>query len=126
MNFIDSGSQNLRFSVMSAELTGSFCTQTSAAFSVKAGSFRGWVDVHFPCEGHIKVRIRGALPDDYLKAPTIQQFVSELLAQLKIKSDETYEATFFKPTKVIEMGKSVNREAMTDRIDIERKHIPPD
>ncbi|MEI8042029.1 MAG: hypothetical protein WCL11_11510 [Verrucomicrobiota bacterium] len=126
MNFIDSGFQNLRFSVMSAELACAFCTQTSAGFSVKAGTFRGWVDVHFPCEGHIKVRIRGALPDDYLKGPAIKQFVSELLAQLKVKSDDTYEATFFKPTKVVEMGKSVNREAVTDRIEIARKHIPPD
>jgi hypothetical protein len=126
MNFLESGIRNLRFSVMSAELTCAFCTQTSASFSVKMGSSCGWVDVHFPCEGHIKVRIRGALPDDYLDASGVQQFVSELLRQLKIQKDETYEATFFKPTKVIEMGKSVNRDGMTDRIEIGRKFVPPD
>jgi hypothetical protein len=126
MNFIESGIPNLRFSIMSAKLTCAFCTQTSASFSVKVGSLCGWVDVHFPCEGHIKVRIRGALPDDYLEASKLQQFVLDLLCHLKIQKDETYEATFFKPTKVIEMGKSVNREGLTDRIEIKRKFVPPD
>jgi hypothetical protein len=126
MNFIESGIPNMRFSVMSAELTCVFCTQTSASFSVKAGNLRGWVDVHFPCEGHIKVRIRGALPDEYLEASRAQKFVSDLFCQLKIQKDETYEATFFKPTKVIEMGQSVNREGVMDQIEIERKFAPPD
>jgi hypothetical protein len=126
MNFLESGIQNMRFPVMAAELSCAFCTQTSASFSVKVGSLSGWVDVHFPCEGHIKVRIRGALPNDYLEASKLRQFVSDLLRQLQIQKNETCEATFFKPTKIIEIGKSVNRQGMADRIETERKFIPPD
>jgi hypothetical protein len=125
VNFIESGILNMRFSVMSAELNCAFCTQTSASFSVKVKGFSGWLDVHFPCEGHVKVRIRGALPEDYLEASKIQRFVADILGQLRIQPDETYEATFFKPTKVIQMGKSVNREGVTDRIEIQRKFVPP-
>jgi hypothetical protein len=126
MNFLESGIQNLRFSVMAAELTCAFCTQTSASFLVKVGSLSGWIDVHFPCEGHIKVRIRGALPDAYLEASKIHVFVVELLHQLKIQKDETYQATFFKATKTIEMGKPVNREGMADQIQTEKKFTLPD
>lgn len=126
MNFIESGIQKVRFYVMSAELTCIFCTQTSVSFSVKVGGFSGWVDVHFPCEGHIKARVRGALPDEFLEVPKVQCFITDLLRQLKIEQDETYEATFFKPTKTIEIGKSLNREGVTDRIEIERKFVPPD
>jgi hypothetical protein len=126
MDFIESGIPNKRFSVMSAELTCAFCTQTSASFSVKTGNFSGWVDVHFPCAGHVKARIRGALPDELLQASELRQFVADLFRQLKIREDETFEATFFKPTKVVEMGRPANREGMTDRIEIERKFVPPD
>lgn len=109
---------------MTAELACTFCTRTSASFSLKLGGFRGWVDVHYPCQGHIKARIRGALPDTFLEAPKVQQFVAHLLRHLRINEDETYEATFFKATKVVELGKSVNREGTKDRIDIERKFVP--
>jgi hypothetical protein len=126
MSFLESRIQNLRFSAMSAELACAFCTQTSASFSIKVGKRSGWVDVHFPCDGHIRVRIRGALPDEYLEPSRIRTLVSALLDQLKIQRDETCEATFFKPTKIIEMGKSVNRDGMSDRIETGRKFIAPD
>ena len=78
---------------------------------------RSWVDVHFPCEGHIKVLIRGALPEAYLESSKIQPIITGLLGRLGIRQDETYEATFFKPTRAIQIGSSVNREGMTDRLE---------
>ena len=126
MNFLESNIRSLRFSIMTAELTCTFCTPASVSFSLKQGSSRGWVDVHYPCEGHIKAQIRGALPDGFLEGSKVRQFVTDLLRHLRIKEDETYEATFFKPTRVVELGKSKNREVTTDRIEIERKFNPLD
>jgi hypothetical protein len=125
MNFLESGVPNLRFSVMGAELVCAYCTQTSASFRLKAGLRYGWIDVHFPCEGHIKARILAALPDEFLEVSKIREIVPEILNRLKIQPNETYEATFFKPTHVIELAQPVNREGVTDRIETERKFIPP-
>ena len=125
MKLFDPTIQGLRFPIIDTELSYAFSTQASVSFSVKIGGYRGWVDVHFPCDGHIKARVRGFLPDEYLESAKLRVFVSGLLKQLKIR-EETYEATFFKATNVIEFGKSVNREAVTDRIETERKFIPPD
>jgi len=126
MNFLESGAQSLRFTVMGAELICAFCTQTSVSFCVKFGLQHGWIDVHFPCEGHIKVRIIAALPDDLLEASKIRELIPNLLGRLKIQPDETYEATCFKPTRILEIGRAVNRKGMTDRIETSRKFSPPD
>ena len=125
MNFLESGAKALRFSILGAELACAFCTQTSVSFRVKFGLRHGWIDLHFPCQGHIKVRILAALPDELLETAKIRELVPELFRQLKIQQDETYEATFFKPAKIVEFGKSVNREGMTDRIETTRKFRPP-
>src|SRR5271170_2198239 len=98
MNFIESGIQNLQLSIMTVQVSCTFCTQTSASFSLKSGKHLGWIDVHFPCFNHVKVRIRGALPESYLEPTKMRLFVSELLEKLHIEKDETYQATFFKAT----------------------------
>jgi hypothetical protein len=84
MNFLESGVPNLRFSVMGAELVFSCCTQTSASFRFKAGLRYGWIDVHFPCEGHIKARILAALPDEFLEVSKIREIVPKILNRLEI------------------------------------------
>jgi len=116
MNFIELGIQQLHFSVGTWDLTYSFCTETSASFAVKMGGLHGWIDVHFPCQGHIKVHIRGALPAERLDAAKIQELISELRRHLKIPPKETYEAYFFKPVNVVATVQPVDREGKSDRI----------
>ena len=125
MNFIEQGVQELRFSVGSSELACSFCTKTSASFVVQAGNHRGWVDVHYPCHGHVKVQIRGAFPADQLDYAIIHELIVGLLLKLAIPQNETYEALFFRPTDGTVISQPVNTEGKTDRIETMRSWSTP-
>src|SRR5580765_3676013 len=54
----------------------------------------GWVDVHHPCEGHIKARFRVLLPARYHAWAQMRDFVQQMFTALGIPTDETYEAEF--------------------------------
>ena len=125
MDFRELLHQNSQFSMDEMELEVSFCTQTSVSFSIHIGVKRGWVDLHFPCEGHIKVQVRGAFPTHYLEPSKILRFIPLLFDHLGIATDETYEAVFFAPSQAIQTGQAVNREGMTDRIETTRSNKPP-
>jgi hypothetical protein len=105
--------------------TSSFSTETSISFNVVSGLFRGWVDVHHPCQGHIKLQFRGALPEEYLVASKIKEVVSAIQDLLEIPVDETFEALFFKPAKIARISKSTDREGKSDRIDTSRSFNLP-
>lgn len=105
--------------------TYSFSTETSTSFNVASGLFRGWVDVHYPCQSHIKLQIRGALPEEYLTASKIKEVVSTIQKFLEIPTDETFEAVFFKPAKIVQMSKSTDRQGQSDRIDTSRSFNLP-
>jgi len=121
MNFREFVDKHSRFSIGAANLACSFCTESSASFRVEVGTRHGWIDVHFPCNGHIKVQIRGALPKECLEPSWISQFVPAFLDYLGIAQDETYEAIFFWPTGSIAVSQPVDRTGLTDRIQTTRK-----
>lgn len=125
MNFLELGVEHLQFSVAAIELSCSFCTPTSASFALKTGNHRGWIDVHFPCQGHIKLQIRGSLPEECLEFAKAKELIFALRRHLKISETETFEAVFFKPTKVFQIEQPTDREGMTDRILTTRKFSPP-
>jgi hypothetical protein len=106
--------------VGSVDVAPSFHTQTSTSFDVRSKKHFGWVDVHFPCHGPVKVQIRGALPDECLETSWIRQLVPALFEYLKIPKEETFEATFFKPVNVVKIGQSTNQAGETDRINTMR------
>jgi hypothetical protein len=55
----------------------------------------GWIDVHHPCDGHIKAQIRVGIPDEYHSFDRVKGIVETILKALEIPPDETYEATAF-------------------------------
>jgi hypothetical protein len=110
------GEPPLNLTIGTLQLTSSFCTDSSISFDVKSGGRRGWIDVHYPCQGHIKVQIRGALPEDWLESSKLNSVISAVRRELDIPEDETFEAIFFKPTKNIGVENSVNREGVTNGI----------
>ncbi len=117
MSFERQGIEKLRITVGQLELHGSFVTRDSASFDLLIGSWRaGWIDVHFPCQGHIKLRVRGALPADRLKPEIINELVDRVRAGLSIPANEAYEALFFKPENSISVAQPINREGETDRL----------
>ena len=110
------GEPALSLTIATLQLTSSFYTESSIAFDVKSGGRRGWIDVHHPCSGDIKLQIRGALPEDWLESSKLNTVISALRRELEIPEDERFEAIFFKPTKNIGVENSTNREGVTDRV----------
>lgn len=125
MSFSNLSAQPLAFSVTGLELSCSFRTETSISFVIGGTYGKGWIDVHYPCAGHLKVQIRGALPEHVLDRSKVLALIHELLDHLKIPRDETFDALFFEPVGIIGIQQTTNREGMTDRIQTSRSYKPP-
>jgi hypothetical protein len=76
----------------------------------------GWVDVHHPCEGHIKARIRVLLPARYQTTEQMGEFVVQLFSALGFPEDETYEASFVSADHQKGIVQATDRDGLTDRL----------
>jgi hypothetical protein len=106
----------------------SFLLTTEAKFLKPAGSdpipmpagvcFNkvGSVDIHYPCDGHIKAQFRFLLPKRYHELTTMKDLVRLLLAKIQIPNDETYEAHFVSEEQHSSIEQAVDRDGMTDRM----------
>ena len=98
----------------------------SASNSLARGRTVGWIDVHYPCKGHIKVRIKAAMPrpmDNDLQA--IEELVSAIFRMLEIEESETYEIDVFTVANEIGMSQRTDRGGQTDAIMTTRKYASP-
>jgi hypothetical protein len=76
----------------------------------------GWLDVHHPCEGHIKVQLRVCLPIEYLSPEQMRTIVQSTLANLGIPSDETYDAYFVSPLEQTRIDQPRDRDRRSNRL----------
>ena len=76
----------------------------------------GRVDVHHPCEGHIKTQFQVVLPAEYHPFERMQEFVATVFEALDIPSDETFEALFVSPEQQTGYENATDREGMSDRM----------
>ncbi len=76
----------------------------------------GRVDVHHPCEGHIKAHLRVVLPAEYHPFEKMRDFVATVFEALEIPSDETFEAKFVSPEQQTGYENATDREGMSDRM----------
>ena len=76
----------------------------------------GWIDVHYPCDEHIKVQIRISGPREYHSVFYHELFRDALFGVLDISRDETYEMSFFEITETVVFSQSRDREGRSDRI----------
>jgi len=76
----------------------------------------GRVDVHHPCEGHIKTQLHVVLPAEYHLFEQMRVFVSEVFEALGIPSDETFEALFVSPEQKTGYENATDRKGLSDRI----------
>jgi hypothetical protein len=76
----------------------------------------GWVDVHYPCEGHIKTQLRVCLPKRYHEPEQMRNLVQQLFKELGIPADETHEAEFVAASKQTGVEQATDRHGMTDRL----------
>jgi hypothetical protein len=76
----------------------------------------GCIDVHHPCDGHIKTQLRIQIPAQYHDLDQMKSIINQTFDALSIPLDETYEAVFFAGERQIELGQITNREGISDRI----------
>ncbi len=76
----------------------------------------GWIDVHHPCEGHIKTQLRIRIPAPYHVFEQMKLIIDLTLGALAIPLDETYEAVFISGDRETGIEQATNREGITDRL----------
>lgn len=76
----------------------------------------GWIDVHHPCNGHIKTQLRINIPVKYQVFDQMKSIIHLAFNALAIPLDETYEALFFASDRQTSIEEATNREGMTDRL----------
>ncbi|MDX2080389.1 MAG: hypothetical protein SFU53_06350 [Terrimicrobiaceae bacterium] len=124
---------NPKFTQLNVEIGGlrlayAFHTETSLSLSVQSAASqlaRGWIDIHYPCAGHIKAQFRGALPEPHLNPVTIREILDSLRPLVNIAPEDTFEATFFKASNQIQIAQSTGEQSMTDRIETARNFSLP-
>lgn len=98
------------FSVLDLDARLAFRTMASISFNVEwngndhEGKFRkGWIDVHFPCDGRIQAVIRISLDPPYADWESKKTIIETVLRVLEIPANVTYEALFFSQAGSLEV-----------------------
>lgn len=76
----------------------------------------GWADVHHPCHGHIKARVRALVSKNLMQFESQRDIVHGLFDALSIPRDETLEADFLASDNQQAIHQEVDRDSMSDRI----------
>jgi len=78
----------------------------------------GWIDVHYPCDGHIKARIRIVFLNQQMSSFRESDLFGEIKAlfeQLGIPCDETYEVDFIEVKRNMRAVNPKDRHGQQDR-----------
>ena len=76
----------------------------------------GWIDVHHPCDGHIKAQLRIKLPSQFHEPEQMESIIAKVFESLAIPPDETYETLCFFYERAMAIERATDREGGTDRI----------
>jgi hypothetical protein len=123
MNTDRFNSREDKFSLLDLTARFNFKSASSVSFSLERHSKSllptrqiGWIDVHYPCQGHIKLQIRISLPTEYHTAEKLRMIVAAIVTATEVPVDEPYEVLLFAAKEPMGMAQPVNREGITDRI----------
>jgi hypothetical protein len=123
MNTNSFNSREDKFSLLDLTARFNFKSASSVSFSLERHSKSllparqiGWIDVHYHCQGHIKLQMRISLPSEYHAPEKLRAIVAAVVAATEVPADETYEALLFAASESMVMEQPLNREGITDRI----------
>lgn len=95
-----------------------FKSHSSISFGLSRKMWgKGWIDVHHPCDGLIKAQIRVQINDDYLTLDKMKAVIESIFDALRIPSDETYEAEFFRASAIVQIGQPLSRDGYIAWLD---------
>lgn len=111
------------FDILGLRAHFDFKTATSIGFqlgSIPKGPYIriifGALQVHHPCDGHIKARIYVQLPRHYSDHQLLRKLCEEMLGILGIPADDTYELHYHDAADSLQLDQRVNREGIVDQI----------
>ena len=111
------------FSVLGLTAKTEFKTASSISFMLGRWSSRrtgfsgvGWIDVHHPCEGHVKTRIRVRIPTTFQEFEQMKSLIAVVFENLGIPADETYESSFFESGPSKGLLRHIDRNGFSDVI----------
>ncbi len=117
----DANSEKSSWHVLDVTARLEFSTPSSKSFAFERYSKSlcptlqlGWIEIHHPCEGHIRAHVRVSLPKDYHQPEKMKQIVEALFVHAGIPADETYEAHFVSPAAQVIIAHRVDRNGRTD------------
>ena len=58
----------------------------------------GWLDIHHPCEGYQRLRLRVGLPERYANWEAMRDIVQQVIAILELPADESYHIELASPS----------------------------
>jgi len=97
-----------------------FKTSSSIGFHLAMERFHGTIigamQVHHPCDGHIKARIFVQLHKKHRDHHTLNQLRVQAFRALDIPLDETYELEFTSLEDGLIIGQFVDRDGIADRV----------
>ena len=116
------------FDILGYRFIKAFETGSSVSYNVTPieskglGSVTKWLEVHYPCAGHIKAQIRGTIS---VKPTEIKSFVDCILVEIGLPPGETFQLTLFDAENVMSMSQAQSTQGESDRIETTRRFDPP-
>ena len=104
----------VRFRFKSPSSIGFRLSTKQAAYTVI-----GEMQVHHPCEGHIKARVYIQLPNEYNDYKKLVPILEATFRELEIPLDETYELFFGNSEDGLIVGQTRNRKGIDNGIGSE-------
>jgi len=114
--------------IFGCQLRETFSTSGSRSFDLIAtgknlgkGAIVGWIDVHYPCRGHVRLKVRASVPERVLSGPDALKALSRLALEL-VEADpkEQFEVYMFSASNCASMSSSG-----TGAIETSRLFTPP-
>jgi hypothetical protein len=116
----DLGINNFQFRGLTAELE--FETSDSYGFrfftdtTSPVRTVKGWLSVHYPCQGHVKLYCQGALSREYLDGEGILELARVILEYLALGEQTTYEIRVDEAGPGYGTGQYRNEQGYSDRL----------
>ena len=103
-------------------------TESSACFEVinsganlGKGASVGWVDVHYPCEAHIRLTIHAVLPERLIDQRCLHQIAAAIQSGLQIKPGETMTIRVCSPKSRLGVSQSIDEKGNPGMIQTTRR-----
>ena len=108
--------------IATARSESSACFEAvNSGASLAKGASVGWVDVHYPCDSHIRLTIHAVLPERLIAPDLMREIASAIKTGLEIPAPETLEMVVCSPNLRMGFSQSADEKGRPGRIETTRR-----